>query len=93
MLDKVLQMRVILPPLEINCLFHMASLFQNLSSTPSHTSIDLCEAPNKWKEAPPPCNQAQGPKSLNSLPSPIGKISLLSKLILKPDMASNHINN
>ncbi|RVX01014.1 Peroxisome biogenesis protein 16 [Vitis vinifera] len=64
-------MRVILPPLEINCLFHMASLFQNLSSTPSHTSIDLCEAPNKWKEAPPPCNQAQGPKSLNSLPSPI----------------------
>ena len=44
MQDKVLRMRVILSPLEIYCHFHMASHFQNLSSTPSQTATNLYSA-------------------------------------------------
>ena len=36
MLAKVLFISVILPPLEIYCLFQSASLLLTLSSTPSH---------------------------------------------------------
>ena len=45
MLERVLQIKVSLSPLEIYCLVHMANLFQNLSSTRSQTAIDLKGAP------------------------------------------------
>ena len=73
MLDKVLQMRVILSHLEIYCLFH--KLASSETSPPPHPkppricAVLLRGAPSKWKEAPP-CNRAQGLKSLYSLLSP-----------------------
>lgn len=41
-LASILPMRVILPALEINCLFYKVNLLQNLSSTPSRTVKELC---------------------------------------------------
>ena len=45
-LAKVLRIKVILPSLEMYCLFHIANLFWNLSSTPSQAVTYLKEAPN-----------------------------------------------
>ena len=44
-LDKVLLTKVGLLPLERYCLFHIANLLLNLSSTISHTLEDLNKAP------------------------------------------------
>ena len=45
-LDKVLRIGVILPPLEMHCLFHVVNVLWNLSSTPSQADMDLNRAPN-----------------------------------------------
>ena len=43
--DKVLRIRVVLPPFDMYRLFHIANLLRNRSSTPSHTVTDLNKTP------------------------------------------------
>ena len=97
MIAKVLRMRVILPPLEMNCLFHKASLFRILSSPPSQTITDLCKAPKgspkKVVERDPTLQPSSAVNNLTFSTLPTGKISLLFKLMHKPEVASNHSNN
>ena len=94
MLAKVLFMRVILPPLEIYCRFHRASLLLTFSSTPSQTEGALLGAPNGkpkyWEGNELTLYPNSTAVSSISSTTPTGIISLLSKLILRPEAASNH---
>ena len=90
-LAKVLRIKVILLPLEMYCLFHIANLFLNFSSTPSWAAMDLKGAPNdnpKYEEGRLLTLQ---PSSV-AIASAFGINSFLSKLILNLEMASNHIS-
>ena len=75
------------------CLFQLASLFQNLSSTPSHTLTALCFAPKGNSKYFAGREQILQPNSrakfslFSTLPT--GSNELLSKLILNPESASN----
>ena len=75
-LAKVLRIKVILPPLEMFCLFHNANLFWNLSSTPSQAATDLKEAPiaipNKRRGDSQPYNQVLQPKPPHFPHIPLG---------------------
>lgn len=95
--DKVLQIKVILPPLEMYCLFHITNLLQNPSSTPSSAVTELSGAPKgrpEYMEGRLPILQPiSKAKSSKFSTLPIGINLFLSKFILKLEMTSNHINN
>ena len=92
-LDRVLLIRVNLPPLEMYCLFHLASLLRNLSSTPTHTLAALYFAPKgnpKYSASREPILQPNSRAKLSSFYTlPTSNKELLSKLVFNQKRASN----
>ena len=94
-LDKALRIRVSLPPLEIYCLFQDDNLFLNLSSIESQIPRALWGSPRgrpKYEVGREPTLQPSSAANDSTLSTLLrGIISLLFRLIFKPEKASNHI--
>lgn len=92
MLERVLLMRVNLPPFEINYLFQRSNFLLNLSSILSQRLMELCLAPKgrpKYFIGSEPKRQSYSHARFYSFSTLLtGKMKLLLKLILRPDSAS-----
>jgi len=96
-LERVLFIRVTLPPLDRYIRFQLANHLSILPTIPSHMDLALKEGPNErpryynGKEETPQSKIPAKPSTLSTQPT--GTKKDLARLIFKPETASKHKNN